>query len=333
MELQLYTAHIRVKFHSWVPASTEKVSHDLGSSGLKITDVSEGKYFKVELEAESDVVARQKIDAICKETLVNPTIETHEYDLVLKTGRDEIIARKNLERLRLSPYPGRGIVVGLDQTGKSMVQIYWIMGRSENSRNRIFGCDGGRVFTEAADPTKVKDPSLIIYNAMDERPDVFVVSNGSQTDAMLRGILGMEIFSRAVRSFQYEPDAPNFTPRITAVSVFELRSSNFFVGISVLRKSRWGDSCDRSRDTFENIGHGFGLCVTTYSGENVAEGDPLPWFRGEPYLVPLEGDAAQIAQTFWNVLDESNRVSLVVKEINVVTKQSSVKIINKYEKI
>ena len=125
----------------------------------------------------------------------------------------------NLSRLSSNPYPGRGIVIGTSEDGLHAVQIYWIMGRSENSRNRIFSIDGGRLFTEAADPAKVKDPSLIIYNAMNEYRGNFIVSNGNQTDTVFKG-LRMDA-SVALRNIlvdrQYEPDAPNFTPRITGV--------------------------------------------------------------------------------------------------------------------
>src|SRR3989344_9010106 len=125
-------------------------------------------------------------------------------------------AETNLFALSRNPYPGRGIITGLDETGEYLVQVYWIMGRSENSRNRVFGCDdGGRLFTEPVDPSKVKDPKLIIYNAMRESAEYYVVSNGDQTDTVIDSTYAD--FSGALMELEYEPDAPNFTPRISGL--------------------------------------------------------------------------------------------------------------------
>jgi IMP cyclohydrolase len=239
-------------------------------------------------------------------------------------------ALKNLEALRANPYPGRGIVIGMDEKGENLIQVYWIMGRSANSRNRVFAKnDSGRVFTEAADPTKVKDPSLIIYNAMreDRNKIYYVVSNGDQTDTVMdkyatdRRSLGTTLLRR-----QYEPDAPNFTPRITALLD---RGCCCIAQVSILRKSRSDDSCERITFEYESFAPGFGFCVTTYLGD----GDPLPSFRGEPYPVPLAGDAEEITRTYWDALDPENRVSLAVKTIHIKTGVSSVCLQNKYEKV
>lgn len=238
-------------------------------------------------------------------------------------------AAENLMRLRHNPYPGRGIVVGQDESG-NIVQIYWIMGRSENSRNRVFAHDDrGKLWTEPADPSKVKDPSLIIYTAMNQFQSsrCHVVSNGQQTDDMnniwlyKRGILD------ELDNWQYEPDDPNFTPRITAacsVGDGEARAE-----IVVLRRSIAGDHCERLYYHYPKLINGYGYCVTTYQGD----GDPLPSFRGEPYLLPLEGSPMKILELYWDSLNHENRVAIALKLINPLTGESVITTINRYNKV
>ena len=242
-------------------------------------------------------------------------------------ARNLVVAESGMRSLRENPYPGRGIVMGVDDAGENVVQVYWIMGRSENSRNRVFNFEGGRLFTEAADPSKVKDPSLIIYNAMQESREFFVVSNGSQTDVVL-GHPGAESLQYTLRPYQYEPDSPNFTPRITG-SCYFLHDETPFFQLAVLRKSLWSGSCDRSIYNYEKIGDGFGFCITTYSGD----GDPLPSFVGDPILMPLLGGIGDIATTYWDALNEQNRVSLAVKFIRISSMVSTIRVINKFPKI
>ena len=236
-------------------------------------------------------------------------------------------ANENLEALRKNPYPGRGLIIGLDETGRSLVQVYWIMGRSANSRNRVFESDGGRLWTTAADPSKVKDPSLIIYNAMRELAGLYIVTNGDQTDTIAQACLAGGDFRQALNTRVYEPDAPNFTPRISAIC--SLREGGPFAELSVLKKSAFGDGCDRHLFRIEAFGAGLGHCVTTYMGD----GDPLPAFAGEPYLLPLRGDIESVARTIWEALNEENRVSLAVKFIDAGDGRSSIHVVNKYEKV
>lgn len=240
------------------------------------------------------------------------------------------VAQGNLLQLSENPYPGRGIIVGLDETGKHLVQVYWIMGRSDNSRNRVFvSGENGLLATEAADPSKVKDPSLIIYNAM--RADACgnepfaVVSNGEQTDQVTELIKG-ELFSTALLGYTYEPDKPNFTPRITAVSYWFNRRPR--AKMSILRKSPWSMECDRHFYEFGDLCAGYGHCLTTYSGD----GDPLPSFEGEPILLPLAGSAERIASTYWEALNSENKVSLAVKFISSGGSSETV-IYNKYKQV
>lgn len=235
-------------------------------------------------------------------------------------------ARENMERLAANPYPGRGIVIGMEAQGRRLAQVYWIMGRSENSRNRVFERRGGRVWTSAADPSKVADPSLIIYNAMRELKGLYVVTNGDQTDTIVQAALAGADFRQALNTRAYEPDAPNFTPRISGVC--SLREGAPLAELSVLKQSLVGPGCDRHFFRYESFAPGFGFCVTTYEGD----GSPLPSFRGEPRLMPVEGDLSDVARAYWDSLNAENRVSLAVKFIDLETGVSDVAVINQYEK-
>lgn len=249
-------------------------------------------------------------------------MQTSVFDAV----RDQ--AHANLEALRRNPYPGRGIVMGLDDEGACLVLAYWIMGRSENSRNRVFeyNVGTGRLFTKPADPAKMKDPSLVVYNAMIEWSGCHIVSNGHQTDAIARGMADggyhCGFFDVMREDWTYEPDAPHYTPRIAAVYWMGSHS----MGMAILRKSARGDACERNFYCFDELGEGLGFCLTTYSGD----GDPLPAFRGEPYLLPLEGDLAAISVTLWDALNPKNKVSLAVKVVNLESGISMAHVFNKY---
>jgi hypothetical protein len=235
--------------------------------------------------------------------------------------------KRNLETLKKNTYPGRGIIIGLDESKKNMVQVYWIMGRSANSRNRVFESDEtGRLWTEAADASKVEDPSLIIYNAMIETSGWYIVTNGDQTDTIAASIDSGGDFRSALMTRMYEPDAPNFTPRISGVSSFLAGKPR--VELAVLKKSPLGDGCDRHFFLLEQFGAGVGHCITTYEGD----GSPLPPFEGEPVLLPLKGNLEALADGIWQVLNPDNRVSLAVKFIDIESGQSAVKVINQYTK-
>jgi IMP cyclohydrolase len=242
--------------------------------------------------------------------------------------RVDAYAKANVAWLRENPYPGRGIVAGLDERGR-LVQVYWIMGRSDNSRNRVLTAENGRVFTEAANPAKMRDPALIIYNAMNEgvrdKSWYFVVSNGDQTDTCLES--GPWALDNSLKERTYEPDDPNFTQRITAV--FSLSREDPILQMSVLRRSLFDDSCDRIAYSYSGLAPGLGYCITTYVGD----GSPLPPFREEPLLMPLVGGIDAVARTYWGFLNEANRVSLVVKYIDRPRGVSTVRIINKYNKV
>lgn len=187
------------------------------------------------------------------------------------------------------------------------------MGRSENSRNRIFIIDkDGSLKTAAADPSKVSDPSLIIYTAMSENQESYAVSNGAQTEDALSD----DGLSSLMKSgWKYEPDGPNFTPQITGL--FRPRRFNVPIAeISILKKSASSDLCEEFLYEAPILEPGYGYCVTTYNGD----GEPLPSFSGEPYLLPLEGNVKSIAKAIWDALDDENRVSLAVKFIGIKDK-------------
>jgi IMP cyclohydrolase len=214
------------------------------------------------------------------------------------------------QHLASNPYPGRGLVLGRAESGASWLQVYWLMGRSENSRNRVFVADGGALRTEAADPAKLADPSLIIYEAMLELPGVYLVSNGDQTRTVYEVMETGGRFEDALEMREREPDAPNYTPRITGVIDLRLGEASF--ALSIL-KANAAQPALTDRTTFRPASPppGFGLGLTTYLGD----GSPLPPFRGEPLWFPLAGPAHDVADAYWDALDRENRVALAVKEI------------------
>jgi hypothetical protein len=182
------------------------------------------------------------------------------------------------------------------------------------------------VWTAPADPSSIKDPSLIIYTAMNERGGHYVVTNGDQTDSIIEALQAGLCADAGLQKRKYEPDAPNFTPRISAIC--QIQHGVPKTEIAVLKKSPYGDGCDRHFFHFDQLGSGVGYCVTTYMGD----GDPLPAFRGEPYPLPLQGDATAIAEIFWSALNDENRVSLAVKWIELSSGNSTIVVRNRYQK-
>lgn len=233
------------------------------------------------------------------------------------------IAIESEARLKANPYPGRGIVLGATPDGKNAVQIYWIMGRSSNSRNRVFEEKDGVVRTKAFDESRVTDPSLIIYNVARALKGVHIVTNGDQTDTIYDFLAKGQSMEEALMTREFEPDAPNFTPRISGIT--DLSSSQPTCALSILR-SLDGDvsQCQRMTVRFSALAKGFGHCIHTYEGD----GNPLPSFRGDPRLVLLDNDPGALADRYWNMLNRENRVSLLVKFIDMSGKGSRVKIIN-----
>ncbi len=221
-----------------------------------------------------------------------------------------VFAEQNFGRhIAANRYPGRGLAVGRLSDGE-WAQVYWIMGRSANSRNRRFVVDdGGTLRTEARDLSLVEDPSLIIYEAMLELPDRYIVSNGDQTRTIWDAILAGGSMEDALSTREREPDAPNYTPRIAGL--LDLRDGER-VAVSILRANASDpDQTDRATWRLPRPPDGLGYGITTYR----SDGDPLPSYAGDPLWLPLAGSAEEVAELYWAGLDEENRIALAVKVI------------------
>ena len=230
--------------------------------------------------------------------------------------------------LREVSYPGRGITIGRSADGRNAVIAYFIMGRSANSRNRIFVEEGAGIRTEAFDPSRMEDPSLIIYAPVRVLGNKTIVTNGDQTDTIYEGLDRQMTFEQSLRSREFEPDAPNYTPRISGV--LHVEGGNYNFAMSIL-KSDDGDpsSCLRQTFAFENPKAGQGRFISTYQGD----GDPLPSFAGEPVKLDFGSAFTADIDTFgsriWDALNEDNKVSLFVRFIDIETGATQSRIYNK----
>jgi len=232
---------------------------------------------------------------------------------------------KNLAtELSTNAYPGRGIVIGKSADGKSAVTGYFIMGRSENSRNRVFVEEGEGIRTQAFDPSKLVDPSLIIYAPVRVLNDMTIVTNGDQTDTIYDGIANGLSFEQSLRSRQFEPDEPNCTPRISGI--MQVKDGTFNYAMSIL-KSNNGNPAANNRYTFtyENPVNGEGHFIHTYMHDS----NPLPSFEGEPKWVEIPNDIDEFTNMLWTNLNEDNKVSLFVRYIDIATGKYETRIINK----
>lgn len=228
------------------------------------------------------------------------------------------------QELKGNPYPGRGIVIGKSPDGTKAMTAYFIMGRSENSRNRIFVEDGQGIRTQAFDPAKMTDPSLVIYAPVRVLGNKTIVTNGDQTDTIYEGMDKQMTFEQSLRSREFEPDAPNYTPRISGILHVENGSFNY--AMSILKSSDGRQkSCNRFTFAYENPAPGEGHLIHTYQGD----GDPLPSYEGEPKLVSIPDSLEEFAEMLWESLNEDNKVSLFVRSIHIATGESVSKIINK----
>lgn len=236
----------------------------------------------------------------------------------------EQTALQNEKQLKQNSYPGRGIIIGMTPDGKNYVQIYWIMGRSTNSRNRIFEAQGSSVRTRAFDEAKMSDPSLIIYYPVRTSGDYHIVSNGDQTDTIFNYVEEGKTFENALATREFEPDAPNFTPRISGF--IDYRTDEAVYGLSILKSIENDPACcQRNYFYYDNFLNGYGHCIHTY----LEDGNPIPSFSGEPYPVKLYDSIEENAEYYWNLLNEDNKVSMLVKFIAKEDKKAAVKIINK----
>ncbi len=226
------------------------------------------------------------------------------------------------ELIKDNPYVGRGIVVGKSEDGKKAVAAYFIMGRSNNSRNRVFVEKGSDVYTEPFDASKVEDPSLIIYAAIRKMDDSLIVTNGDQTDTIYNAVKNGKCFMHALRTREFEPDAPNFTPRISAMLFF---NKEYAYKMSILKSAdEKGSACNRYTFEYEPL-NGLGHFIHTY----VTDGNPIPTFQGEPERVKIPNDIDEFTNTLWNALNENNKISLYVRYIDLETGKEDNRLINK----
>lgn len=228
------------------------------------------------------------------------------------------------QELKSNSYPGRGIIIGKSPDGKKAVTAYFIMGRSENSRNRVFVEDGEGIRTQAFDPSKLTDPSLIIYAPVRVLGNKTIVTNGDQTDTIYEGMDKQLTFEQSLRSREFEPDDPNYTPRISGV--MHIENGNFNYAMSILKSNNGNpDSCNRYTFAYENPVAGEAHFIHTY----MHDGNPLPSFEGEPKLVEAMDNMEEFADLLWNSLNEENKVSLFVRYIDIETGNYETKIVNK----
>lgn len=231
----------------------------------------------------------------------------------------------NIEQeLKENSYPGRGIILGKTPDGTKAVAAYFIMGRSENSRNRIFVEDGEGIRTQAFDPSKLVDPSLIIYAPVRVLGNKTIVTNGDQTDTIYEGMDKQLTFEQSLRSREFEPDGPNYTPRISGIMHIENGKYNY--AMSILKSSDGSpESCHRYTFAYENPKAGEGHFIHTYQ----CDGNPLPSFEGEPKRIQIPDDMEAFTTLLWNSLNEDNKVSLFVRYIDIQTGTYETKIVNK----
>ena len=226
--------------------------------------------------------------------------------------------------LKTNAYPGRGIVIGKSPDGTKAVTAYFIMGRSSNSRNRVFVEDGEGIRTQAFDPSKLEDPSLIIYAPVRVLGNKTIVTNGDQTDTIYEGMDKQLTFEQSLRSREFEPDGPNYTPRISGI--MHIDDSKFNYAMSILKSNNGNsEACNRYTFAYENPVAGEGHFIHTY----MHDGNPLPSFEGEPKLVGTSDDIDAYTEMLWNSLNEENKVSLFVRFIDIASGKYETRIVNK----
>ena len=226
--------------------------------------------------------------------------------------------------LQSNAYPGRGIIIGKTPDGTKAVTAYFIMGRSENSRNRVFVTEGEGIRTQAYDPSKLTDPSLIIYAPVRVLGNKTIVTNGDQTDTIYEGMDKQLTFEQSLRCREFEPDGPNYTPRISGVMHIENGKYNY--AMSILKSNNGDpDSCNRYTFAYENPKAGEGRFIHTYNQDV----NQLPSFEGEPKWVSISGDIDTFTNMVWTNLNEDNKVSLFVRYIDIATGEYETRIVNK----
>lgn len=226
--------------------------------------------------------------------------------------------------LKGNAYPGRGIILGKTPDGSKAVAAYFIMGRSENSRNRVFVEEGEGIRTQAFDPSKMEDPSLIIYAPVRVLGNDTIVTNGDQTDTVYDLMSEGKTFEESLRTREFEPDAPNYTPRISGI--MHVEGGSYDYAMSILKSNNGNpEACNRYTFSYSNPVNGEGHFIHTYMGD----GNPLPSYEGEPTLVDVLDDINEYTELLWNSLNADNKVSLFVRYIDIATGKYETKIVNK----
>ncbi len=219
-------------------------------------------------------------------------------------------------------YVGRGIVIGKSEDGKNAVCAYFIMGRSENSRNRIFVKNGDEIIIHPFDASKVEDPSLIIYSPVRKTGNKIIVTNGDQTDTIYDFINDGKSFEDALKTREFEPDAPNFTPRISGI--MEFSENDFTYKMSILKSAdEKGSACSRYTFDYPSL-CGVGSFIHTY----VTDGNPIPTFLGEPERVSIPNDIDEFFGDIWDNLDKNNKISLYVRYISLENGEMQDRMVN-----
>mgnify|MGYP002540062427 CR=1 FL=1 len=228
------------------------------------------------------------------------------------------------KELQGNSYPGRGIIIGKSADGTKAVTAYFIMGRSENSRNRVFVEEGEGIRTQAFDPSKLTDPSLIIYAPVRVLGNKTIVTNGDQTDTIYEGMDKQLTFEQSLRSREFEPDGPNYTPRISGV--MHIENGTFNYAMSILKSNNGNpESCNRYTFAYENPAAGEGHFIHTYAGD----GNPLPTFSADPERVTVPDSADELFSSVWENLNEENKISLVVRYTDLETGETEERLVNK----
>ena len=228
------------------------------------------------------------------------------------------------EKLSTNAYPCRGIVLGVTPDGKKSVAAYFIMGRSVNSRNRIFALEPDGIRTEAHDPSLMKDPHLIIYHPVRQVGSGLIVTNGDQTDTIYNGLKEGKTFSAALETREFEPDGPNWTPRISGM--LDFADGGFTYQMSILKSAdAEGTACNRFTYSYAPL-NGLGHFIHTY----VHDGNPIPTFQGEPERVAIPNCIDEFTEMIWNNLDENNKISLYVRFVDLADGTVENRMLNKH---
>ena len=311
--------------------------------GVKVTGAT--VHYVNEVPDGGQIILQKAVDILpgdTPEVLQRRVMEQAEWlllpqaaQLVAKRIRDEKSMRERNSQMDIykintpeeliegNSYVGRGIVIGKTPDASRAVIAYFIMGRSENSRNRVFAEEDGVLYTRPFDESKVADPSLIIYAAMRSFDNKLIVTNGDQTDTIYNGLAAGKSFGQALESRQFEPDAPNLTPRISGMLNFD--NNDFSYQMSILKSADpEGTACNRYLFSYPAL-PGLGHFIHTY----VCDGSPIPTFQGEPERMAIPDDAEEFTRRLWNSLDENNRISLYVRTVDLKTGAVENRLINK----